>query len=427
MAIPKNNKLKREPPALPSLEEEVEDFTTVTEDDFIEEQEDTEYLEEVESSYSEDEIELPKYPDNEPLIEKEEKTEYINKEKKKIVPLGAKASKIKASDFDSRHNLLVSLKIFRVFVYIVILGLFIIGLKNTFFPPNTYTTKDIASIATQVMGKTSFPLERGKGFSEEFMTYYLNSDVTDITSKKILTRFYKGFLDENVTTNYMTKKSRGDTRQKALTDPICIEAYSPFDYLGVYKYTVLVSDSTGELTSSDNSLKGHWLTFSLNVYYDKQTDSLSLHQDSPTLVPNYGIEDNSKLPFEAPIGNGEINNDMLSTLTPIINNYIVAYSRVDVRNYDEIKQYIPNEAGPDLYSGFGGNIAIEKDVNTSIQKVVYNSTTLNEYKVDVKVDWKDLRVSGSSAIFTSRYILTIQKQGDRYIVTKFAPYLYVKQ
>lgn len=368
---------------------------------------------------------LPLYPDDEPLFTEEDDDKFINKKKKKIIPTGAKASRVRARDFDSRKNSLLFIKIIRLFVFAFILVLFGLGIKNTYFPVQIYTPEEIEQIALNSVGNTGFPLERGRALAEEFLKYYVSGDVSDLTSTQMLNMFYNGRHSDSGSSVRGNKRNFPEVKQKAVSDPIMFEEASYFPYSGVYKFSVLMSDSDGAVLGADSKLKAHWMSFSVNVYYDKETDTLSIHPDSPTVIPTYKFATSSIIPFEEPLGDGTINDDMTSVLTPTIDGFIVAYSKVTDSSHNEIDQYIPATQPINLISGFGGEVKISGTPREAIKKTVYNTKDPNEWKVDVRVNWVSEQVTGVSSVYPSRYVMTIQKTSDDvYLVTKFTPYIY---
>lgn len=367
---------------------------------------------------------LPRYSDDEPLFTEEDDDKFINKNKKRIIPTGAKASKVRARDFDSRKNSLLFIKLIRLFVFVFVLFLFGLGIKNTYFPVQIYTPEEIEQIALSAIGDTGFPLERGRALAEEFLKYYVSGDMSDIANAQILSAFYNGrhSSSSSVSSN---KRDFTEVRQKPLTDPIMFEQASYFPYSGLYKFSILMSDSDGATLGSDSKLRAHWMSFAINVYYDKETDTLSIHPDSPILIPTYKVDKSSIIPFEEPLGNGTINDDMVKTLTPTIDGFITAFAKVSDKSHNEINQYIPSTQPIDLISGFGGELKLSGSSKDSIRKTVYNTDDPNIWKVDVKVNWVSEQVTGVSSVYPSRYVMTIQKTSDDvYLVVKFTPYIY---
>ena len=175
-------------------------------------------------------------------------------------------------------------------------------------------------------------------------------------------------------------------------------------------------------------LKANWLSFSINVYYDKKTDSLAIHPDSPSLIPTYNIKGNDIIPDEKLLGNGEQNESMKKELNSTIDGFIEAYSKVSEKSHSEIDQYIPAEQPVELISGFGGDVKLAKDSKSSIFKTIYDTDKPDEWKVNVKVQWINNQLSGPSSVYNSRYVMTVNKTADDvYLVTKFVPYTFIEK
>lgn len=373
--------------------------------------------------------------DENPLITSEEEDlekkedKYIDKKKKKIIPLGGVRGK--AKKYDSRKNKATSLKLFRAFLILTILGLFLFGLKNTFLPKEALTNDEIGQIAQNAVGETGFPTERGKAYVQQFITYYLKLNADDLSNKAILNYYYNGNNDTGSSQTTTISNSSGANKQDVIGTPVVYYSKATSKTTGLYKVSALVTDDTGSTMSSDGqTFTAHWVSFSVNVYYNKEKDSLSIHTNSPTIIPTYEITDNSKLPDADIIGNGNVDDDIKEKIKPTIIGYLKAYASSSVSNHNDIIQYIPEKADVSLYSGFNNTVTLantEDDVSSLSNLTVYKTDKNNEWKVDVTVIWKDNKsiVKENSANYTSRYIITLKKYSNsKFLVTKFAPYIY---
>lgn len=415
-------------------EEEV--FTSLT----IEEVEERDAFEksqdEVYNSYEEEvqyegRVKIPTPNYNEPIEEEsyKKKDKFIDKKNKKIVPTGGEKSKAKAKDFDKRKNSLATLKLIRVLLGLFFIGIFGLGIKNTFFPEQIYTNDEISTIAVEAIGETGFPMDRGAAFGKEFLNYYLNSDTNDEQTSKILSRFYTGEVSNFGTESAVNKLDMPGTSQKPLSTPILFDQKGITESSAIFKYSVLVSNTDGQSVGEAGELTAHWLSFSINIYYDKDKDSMIIHPNSPTMIPNYNISETSSLPNASVIGNGEALDSIPEKMNSTIDGFIQAYAVSSINNHADIDQYIPKNFTPDLVSGFGGAVKLFDDKNTSISKDVFNTDeSENIFKADIKVQWQDIQATGNGSVYYSRYILTIEKQNNgTYLVTKIAPYLFIPE
>lgn len=347
---------------------------------------------------------------------------YIDKKKKKIVPIGGKKAKIKDKDLDARKNKLTGVKLFRLFVYICILLLVGLGMKNALFPQKSYTADEIASIALSSIGQTGFPEKRGEAFARDFLKSYLN--MTDVkSSKQMLSKFYTGQIDEGYGSE--TGRTTNEANLKAIGEPILFESLLLSENNATFKYNVYTTNVDGKDVDEEGGTTGQWMAFSINVFYDKDTDTVSI-VDNPTMIPTYAIKKPETLPDAVKLGNGILNNEMSEKLNPTITGFLKAYANVSVFDYDEILQYIPNKKPPELLNGFNGTVEIAD--TSDINYKVYDTDNSNEWKVDVQVNWKMAQVSDElkAPKFLSRYVMTIKKtKGNVYLVTKFTPYIYV--
>lgn len=348
---------------------------------------------------------------------------FVDKENKKVLPFGG--NKIKTRNFDERKNKKVGLIIIRLVVMSLFVGMFGLGIYNTFFKMER-SDEEIEKLVLQRMGDTGFPLDRGQAFAEEFLHYYLNFNKEDIANQRMLAQYYTG--DSKGSVSSLNVSMPILNKQRPIQMPITFERATPTSYLGVYKMSVLVTDENGNYLTADNNLSAHWLSFQINVYYDVETKQMTIHPDSPTSIPTYAITNNANLPAEAKLGNGKTSDSMISTLTPTVEGFIKAYLNSSTTNHNEVIQYIPDEKPIDLISGYGGTMKIADGSN--IQFKVYQTNNPDEWKVDVRVNLQDTIVVDptNTATYKNRYVMTVVKTpGNKYLVTKFSPYVYIKQ
>lgn len=431
--IPKNNKLgglpsmparnSKQEVSMPALDD---DFEEIVDDDYDEEYE----LEGVLSYEEEDEIEGTV---SDPLIyhEEEDEDKYIDKKKKKILPIGTKQKTkkgtIKASDFDDRKNTLTTIKILRTVVMVVLVFIALLGLKNTFMPSNNYTRQEIEGIATNSVGQTGFPKERGQAFAEDFISAYLTINPESKANRDVLAYFYSGGRDSS-SIDTSTIKSGYKVNQVVIGTPRTYEAVLHTSKSAVFNVSALVSNLDGVSSTEDGS-QARWLAFSVNVYYDKNTDQLSIVPNNPTLIPKYNVSGGTKLTIGGDIGNGVVNNDMVQALTPTVDGFIQAYATSSLDSHNEILQYVPKEPDIHLYSGFNGSVKLASESN-SIDKVVYDTDNEGEYRVLATVKWVDSTSSSNkeTITYTSQYVMSIQKTSEgKYVVLRFRPYVFLAQ
>lgn len=430
MPLPRNNKL----PSLNDFEDASIDSVDI--DDVYMEEETKEEI----SLPIVDEPELPDV-DDDPFIEPEPEPERIDKKKKKIIPTGgkkSKKSKVKASDLDDRKNMATRAKIIRVFLFIVILLIIGLGIKNTFFPEQIYTPEEIDSIVKTSMGQTGFPLERGRQLAEAFVKDLLDDNSENIGRDNRLVKMLTGnnVNDGNVNLDFYSK-TRG-IEQIVLSDPSTYEYDTITDYLGRYKISTLVasynSESLRESTTGDNSqplviakenlYNLSWVNINLNIYYNTETGNLSIIKDSISLLPEYNITGDSGIPPTIGLGNKTEDDEAISTLRPLMNGYFKAFASSSYKSHEEILQYIPSEPDPSLYSGYRGQVELDGDPESAIQYQPYKTDNPDEWKVATTVRWKT--VSGDAS-YVSRFTLTVSRSGDKLLVTKILPYTYIHE
>lgn len=373
--------------------------------------------------------ELPQFQTDTRFFDEKDKKkkDKVDKKNKRVLPTGHRIKEREVKAVDKRKNVKTGLKVFRAFVYLIILGLFGLGIKNTFFPGKAYSDEEIMLLAQQANGDTGFPLERGKAFAEEFIKYYLNYNTDDKVNAQILSRFYSGSVSfEGTTGQQATVSVFNGNLQKILTEPIAYDYYSPLDYVGVYKVTALVTDENGSAVDTEANLTAHWVSFSVNVYYDAKKDTLSVTKDSPTLIPSYEISNSAKIPQEGEIGTGETDDTAKAEMLPTIIGYLKAYAQSSVESHSDVIQYIPKDYDVSLVSGFGDSVVLAGE-ESGVKADVYKSNNDNEWKVNLTVQWQDNKSTDESKapVYTARYVMTVQSTTDnKFVVTKFSPYIY---
>lgn len=371
-------------------------------------------------------------PDFEEDLEKEEeeKSKFIDKEKKKIIPFGGKKSKkklVKSSDFDDRKNKLAKTKIIQFSILSVIFILFLLGLKNTFLPSHVYTSDQIKQFAAEGAGQTGFPSERGEAYVESFMEIYLTLDRTRGDLLDMLGHFYGEDRINNSTYSGLNMKWNSQSKQDIIIPPKVFEVNLLTPYSAQYKVSAFVSNTDGE-TIAGNESAGRWVSFSVNVYHDNKTDALVITPDSPSIIPSYKIAKQTVVPQRYPLGNGTVNKEIEPALTPTINGFIEAFAKSSLESHESIVQYIDDKSNVSLTNGFGGSVKLNGSPANAIKKVIYNGDD-GIYRVDVTVNWIDNAASGgeNQVEYTSRYIMRVVPIANgKYAVSSFVPYTYYK-
>lgn len=373
------------------------------------------------------------YPEYEDDLEKEKESKFIDKKKKRLIPFGGKKSKkkrfVKSSDFDDRKNKLAKTKIVQLGIIIFALLLFLIGLKNTFAPSHIYTDDQIRQFAAEGAGQTGFPSERGRFFVENFMESYLSLDRSNPELMKTLSHYYgegelsnSGYAGLNMDWNH-------EVKQKVLVQPKVTSVDLLNDYSAQYKVSAYISDVNGEKMVGDE-LSGRWISFSVNLYYNEEDDSIAITPDSPTIIPNQNIGKHTSVPDPQELGNGTINTDILPSISPTIDGFIEAFAKSSIDSHDSVKQYIDDENDISLYDGFGGAVQLAGSPDSSIKKIIYNEGEEgNQFEVDVEVSWIDSSTIDNDAKieYTSRYIMSVRANSEgKFSVTKFVPFVYYK-
>lgn len=422
-----------------------EDFGSISADKVLDDEEDIgneEIYEEIKKETKEEKSELPSMdnhqdgyyvdeddynPDYEEDIKKDKK--FIDKKKKKLIPFGGKKSKkkkIKTSDFDERKNVLSQTKIIRFLVMLVLLVLFVFGVKNTFFPSHVYTDEQIRGFAREGAGQTAFPRERGEAFVTDFMTAFLTFDRARPELYDVLSYYYGEEDFSQVGQARMTMAVGPDSKQHIIIGPSVFQVDLLSDTSALYKVSTYVSNIDGTDVVGTESA-GRWVSFSVNVYHDVNTDSLAITPDSPSVIPTYAISKQTDVPDRLPLGNGTINEEIAPALNPTINGFVQAYAEASFASHESVLQYISDKSDINLYDGFGGSVMLNGSPDTAIRKTIYNGDD-GIFRVDVEVDWVDAIANGgeeNQVTYVGRYIMRVQPEGNgKYSVSSFVPYTY---
>ena len=417
---------------LPSTEVDIQDVLDDEEDDSMEE-----YVQnkiEEEDDVKEEEL-VPQYDDpfQKGTYQEEDEDKFIDKKKLKIKPFGGNKSKNKktvarVNDFDSRKNAQITVKIFRSIMLVIIVGLFLFGLKNTFMPSHVYTQEDITAIAQQAVGQTGFPMNRGRAFAEQFTSAYFEfSSDNEILSTKV-NSFYNGKTGAASTSIVRN----GKNVQTLVSAPVVFSEIAVSDKVATYSVSALVTNREGKTVTDDGSLATKWLALNVTVYYDSKTQELSIAKDSPQLIPSYGVGDNADQPPADVVGTGVAIPDLYPSMGPTINGFLKAYGKATSESHADIDQYVSAKPDPSLYAGFGGKFRMadgEKPLESNSVQIFPESDKEgnNTWKVVVTVPWEDASSTDNrdTLAYSGKYVLTIKKTSDnKYYVETFRPYVY---
>lgn len=357
---------------------------------------------------------------------------FVDKKKLKLMPFGGKKSKQKdknyarAKDFDDRKNSLTLVRLLRLLMIIVVLGVFGLGIKNTFFPSHVFTKEDITTIAQQSIGQTGFPMNRGRAFAEQFTQAYFEFNSEDDNSGKVLNSFYKGRGD----TAAGAIERNGRNIQKVLVSPKVFSENAVSENIAYYYVNTLVTDRHGETFNDNGEQSSKWVALAVTVYFDEDTQELSIAKDSPQIIPSYEVGDVSVQPEAEVLGTGQATPEMYDTMKPTIDGFLKAYANSSTESHAEIDQYVKADPDPSLYAGFAHKFRVNTDSLDSSYAAIYPVSAgenNDEWKVDLTITWEDSTSvdTRDNLSYKGRYVMTVEKSKDgKYFVTAFRPYIY---
>lgn len=356
-----------------------------------------------------------------------------------------------------------------------------LGVKTLIDPPTGMTQNDVLNLLEQTPQYTKFPMEAGQGIATDFMRAYLNVN-SDEASNQVRSYFYTGSLEGDpkdigvgadsgpqVTPN---RAGTGTFSQKVLYGPTVYKATpisknSASYTIGAFvKSAEVTKGKDGKLVYKSNTAEAkqkenHWVFFNVNVFHNDATNSFSISQDSPSLVPSEDIVSQRNVPNPAPLGEQVSDSSINDSIRSTVNGFVQGYSKSTPEEHSAIDQYIVSNPDPSLTNGLGGLYKIAKSSGVQYETFTKDTKENSQLKVRVAVTWvqdasenskasssdsssSDSSSSDSSSssddsdattstskekpqvTYTSRYVMTLDKTADnRYLVSKFAPELYI--
>lgn len=362
----------------------------------------------------------------------EEKPRRIDKEKQKIIPTGdvKSARRVDPSEFDDRTDAASKARLAQLIALIFIGGMLLLGVKNTFFPSNSYNPDEISMMAKNAMNETGFPRERGKALVEEFTAELLSTDSTDNGRDERLKKYMTSEeIQDGGDIDFFNVQ--GQSRQKIVQQPRVFNELLVNKNVAIYKVSAVVSDDTGDIVDQSSSYSSdltHKVSLQMNVFYDEESDTLAIVKRTVSIIPNPAVTSDVKIKKEnVTLGSGvpEEDQETVKSLQPIVYGFLTEYLDASRYHNDGIKQYIPSDAKVDLYDGFGGSVIFNGVASDSIEYTPYKGENPGEWKIFVSMSLRDANASNDTIVYNSNYIMTINQIGDVKLVTKFIPYNYL--
>ena len=384
-----------------------------------------------EEEFEEEIVETPsnKKDKKKPRINKKDKKGqdiFVDEKNIKLKPFGSSHRKIKENDFDKRKNLRKNAAIVQFTVIGLIIILIGLGVKSAIFPAKSLTIDEVSQIAIETTGMTNFPLTRGEAYASDFMKAFLTTE--DNASRQVLGYFYNGNLTEGDNDN---RNISSGYKQRVLFGPTVYSATDLTDYSATYTVGSLVqaSLSNGDEASSTEGTEPRWMFFNVNVYYDVDTDRMYITPESPTIVPTTEVGSIVDVPKAAALGTGSSDQAIATEVRSVVYGFMKGYAESTSENYSSLEQYIINDAPNSLKTGLGNIYKFSGTLENAVKYTAYPTTDPNEVKLLVKVIWNTHLGPDSSianANYTSTYVMTLEKQSSKWLVSKFQPLLYIQ-
>ena len=358
--------------------------------------------------------------------------EFIDKDKKKILPFGGMV--VRESRYDTRENLEKKRKLVRNLVLGLIALIAAIVLKNVFFPPKNYNEEEIRGIANSEFGRTGFPVEGGGAFATQFIEAYLTNGNKGTDS--ILSDYQNG-----QSANGSARRSIGAGIKQSPVDGAVIyqqNALSPNSASYIIGVNVQRTITTEQASNSKSKPKTETVVdrefYNVNVYYNSVTGMYSIAEGSPTLVAPVGIGSPADNPKALMVGNGTANSEIGEDARATVEGFVKAYMSSSPQDYKSLQQYTVSDPPVTLKSGFDNAYQLGSE---TIQYTLYETDDPTVFKVVADLNLKkqvtpagekpaaDDNSGTNTTSHSSKYVITIKKGGEKYLVSDFRPYLYI--
>lgn len=385
---------------------------------------------------------LPPEPENEKRPEA-----FIDKKKIKLKKFGrtqrnkdGTVRKQLTSEFDDRNNLRKRSKLVTTGVIALLSVLVVSSIIQTVVPDNNLEEEDVQEIVAQMTG-SSFPLDRGESFAENFINAYANR-TGDSLDEAALAFFYSG--DTNARTNpaETTFDSSGDFSQRIAYPAKVYDKRigNPFSASFTVGVAVSVSDDPDGIpvTTPDGEPNIEWRFFDVNVYHDPNTDALSIAPGSPTVVPPVKISDTNAVPNEQAIGTGDESAELNVETRGTVEGFITSFMDVTPESSSAVSQYIVSDPPISVINGFGGAFEVDGDPEDAIlteafyrgehggnEAIVRTTVNMRDKSTQYENSSNDDNRRESYATYTSTYMVFLAREGERWVVTDMESYVHV--
>ncbi len=378
-------------------------------------------------------------PERGRAADEEYEEEFVDKKNLKLKPFGKPKKKARAGDFDARKNMESQRKLYRGIFVAAVLAIVGFGAYQTFWPQQSLNYAEVEEIASVAVGDTGFPTTRGEGFALNFVDSLMNIQPGQESAAKrtaALSYFFGGTGDSKAADAAVA--TVGNISQSVVYGPVVLDSSPITANAAAYEIGVLLSTSDADTPVSEGSLGDaevaeslRWVSFNVNVYYDKAKDSFAVAPNSPTLLPPPSVAPPSVVPAGEPLG--EAVDNAPESIDATVLGFIDGYRQSSKTDFSKILQYIGSNADETLRDGLANRyqFATPDDPASSVKMDVYSpggSSDLSELKIDLTVNWQIPTGENSSVTFPSHYVLTLQNTGGSgdYTVTKFAPYYWIE-
>lgn len=357
---------------------------------------------------------------------------FIDKKARKLKPYGGAKSKRKdINSYDQRQNRRQKAAMVQFGVLGLLSLLVLFGFYNAVIPKKQLGVDDVNAIIAANEAALSFPIERGESLTEDFLKAYLEVTPEDISKgDPLLGYFYTGTLGGDVSS---TMTPSGGFLQRILVAPKVYKVTPITEYSAAFEATALVESYVAPGSQQPSGAAGEgeatgpkWVSYNVNLYYDKDTDTISVTKDSPTLLPPIAIGNGSEIPEEKLPGTGVTNDTLDAEVQSVVFGYLEAFAAASAENHTNLDQYLPRDnKDTSLFRGLNGKYKLDGTPDTAIEYKAYETEDPNVVRVDATVNWVDSIDDLNKATYKSRYLIELEKQDNgQYLVIYMAPRFY---
>lgn len=356
---------------------------------------------------------------------------FIDESSGQLVAFGGEKTRIDTKYYDRREDRQKKAAMYRIITLVLLAGIVGVGAFQIIRPKPSLSPDEVRAISAEERGDTGFPTEDGSAFAKDFVQTYLTFDENNPQNERALSYFYGGTpINGEGSRSDVERGFGGHAKQRIVTGPSVYKAEVITPYSARYTIGAVTQLADKSKQKNEDGTDAHLVFLSVSVYYNKGKNNFVVTPDSPTVVPPMAVGERDSLPEEDPIGD-EVDLETVPEVSSLIPQFMKAYSQASDIDHSMIDQYVVDPNDPSVTQGLGGGMKLEgeEDLESAVEMQVYNENQdLSTLYVDVRVKWViagDENNGNGSATIPGRYVVTLEKRGERYLVKRVLPKYYI--